>query len=137
KILVDFCARNSLPLYLKLAFEEARRWRSFDLDDCRLADGLSGLSNILFDRLAAEGNHGRVLVRHGFAYLAAARFGLTETELLDLLAKDSMIWKDCVGHYHEPPEHRLPISIWSRLRFDLEPYLTEREVPGGTTLSLF
>ena len=92
---------------------------------------------MLFDRLSTDTDHGPVLVRHSLGYLAAARFGLTEDEILEVLANDEAVWKDCVGHHHTPPERRLPPIIWSRLHLDLEPYLTERAVPGGITISFF
>ena len=45
---LDYFKRSGLPLYLRLAFEEARHWRSFDeLGVCTLRDGLSGIIDVL------------------------------------------------------------------------------------------
>jgi WD40 repeat protein len=140
---------TGLPLYLKLAFEEARLWTSFDPPErCRLGTNLPGMLDVLFARLAHASHHGRVLVRQTMAYLTVCRFGLTEDEILDVLAADEAVWKD----FQESKKHafsgpleansatqrrQLPPIIWSRLFFDLEPYLTERQVPGGGVVSFF
>jgi hypothetical protein len=138
KLLSSFC-RSPLPLYLKLAFEEARRWRSFDpLDQCVLGEGLAGIVDRLFSRLSEESSHGKVLVSHALGYLTAARYGLTEDELLAVLAADEEMWNDFSSRAkHEPPERRLPVIVWSRLYLDLEPYLTERAAPGGAVISFY
>jgi hypothetical protein len=130
-----------LPLYLKLAFEEARRWTSFDsLDRCVLGEGLDEIIDRLFARLSEPGNHGEVFVRHSLGFLVAARYGLTEDEMLDVLAANDAVWEDFLkAKRHDLPgaDRRLPVIIWSRLYLDLEPYLTERSVPGGTTISFY
>jgi hypothetical protein len=38
---------------------------------------------------------------------------------------------------HTPPERRLPVIAWSRLFFDLEPYLAEPSAPGGTVVNFY
>jgi hypothetical protein len=62
--------KSGLPLYLKLAFEEARLWRSFDpTEECALGDGLDGMIDQLVGRLSARANHGPVLVNRTLGYL--------------------------------------------------------------------
>jgi hypothetical protein len=92
----------------------------------------------LFDRLSLDENHGAVLVSRGLGNLAAAKNGLTEDELLDLLSRDEHVLLDFKSRAkHTPPEERLPIAVWSRLYFDLEPYLTERSGDGASLLSFY
>jgi hypothetical protein len=150
----------------------------------------------MIDRLKHEGNHGEVLVSHALGYLAAARDGLAEDELVDLLSRDIDVYTWFVRQtYHLPPdlmalavEHlekhpealkdlrgrsshdaermalvwikqdrnppepvvgflqsvlgeangpRLPIVMWSRLYFDLSPYLSERMVDGNALMSFY
>ena len=131
--------RCGLPLYFKLAAEESRLWMSFSPPDtCALGEGIAGILDTLFDRLASNANHGPVVVSRSLGYLAAARYGLTEDEMLDVLSVDEEVWQDFLSRaHHTPPEHRLPVIVWSRLFLDLEPYLTERAVPGGTTVSFY
>ena len=81
------------PLYLKLAFEEARLWTSFSKPET-LAPTVEGIIKTnMFDRLKNEGNHGTALVEHALAYLAASRHGLAEDELVDLLSRDLQVYE--------------------------------------------
>jgi len=131
--------RCGLPLYLKLAFEEARGWASYLAPgECLLGEGVEGVIDTLLNRLSLEANHGPLLVGRGLGYLAAARYGLTEDEMLDVLSADEDVWRDFAERsHHTPPERRLPVIVWSRLFLDLEPYLAERSAPGGTVASFY
>jgi WD40 repeat protein len=138
KVLSGF-AQSKLPLYLKLAFEEARRWRSFDTAETGvIGDDVGSMVDVLFRRLSDEANHGPIMVNRSLALLAAARYGLTEDEMLDVLAADDEVWKDFESRsHHTPPERRLPVIVWSRLFLDLEPYLNERAAPGGNVMAFY
>lgn len=139
KEVLDKFAVCPLPLYLKLAFEEARRWKSYDgvLKDSLGAD-VKGMLEGLFDRLEEEANHGDVLVKHSMGYLASARNGLTEDEMLDVLSTDDEVMKDFLLRSPKSPEvPRLPLVVWSRLYFDMEPYLTERSADQTSLLSFY
>jgi WD40 repeat protein len=138
KLLSGF-AQSGLPLYLKLAFEEARRWRSFDPEEsCVLGNDVGDMIDVLFNRLSGEANHGPILVNRSLGYLGAARYGLSEDEMLDVLAEDDVVWSDFDKRkHHEVSERRLPVVVWSRLSLDLEPYFTERAAPGGAVISFF
>jgi len=132
---LDAFAKCGRPLYLKLAFEEARRWHSFTPPGS-LGTTIAGVLGDLFARLSRD--HGDVLVSHGLGYLGAARYGLTEDELLDMLSRDRVVRKDFVAHaHHAPPKRRLPVVVWSRLYFDLEPYLTERSADGTSLMTFY
>jgi WD40 repeat protein len=108
-----------LPLYLKLAFEEARRWRSFDPADIfSPAPDVGGQIDTVLARLSAR--HGQTPVSRCLGYLAASRAGLTEDELLDLLSRDNAAAS----------------STSAALCADLRPYLAERACGGATLLTL-
>lgn len=125
------------PLYLKLAFEEARRWKSFDAP-ASLRDDIPGVLHDLFARLARDSNHGEVLVERALAALGAARYGLTEEELLGVLSTDADVMRDFRRRSPESPaSDQLPWVVWSRLYHDLEPYLTERRADGAALLSFY
>ena len=138
KLLAAF-NRCGLPLYLRLAFEEARGWASYlPLESCLLGDGVEGIIDTMLDRLSLGANHGLLLVSRSLGYLATSRYGLTEDEILDVLSADDEVWQDFEQRaHHTPSERRLPVIFWSRLYLDLEPYLTERIVPGGTVISFY
>lgn len=107
-----------LPLFLKLAFEEARRWRSWDglprgTDAIPgLSDSIDGVLGDLFHRLEEPRNHGPLLVGRALGYIAAGKNGLTEDELLDVLSADEdvMEWfySQSPTEQAKRPEVRLP-----------------------------
>ncbi len=133
-----------MPLYLRLAFGEAQRWKSYDglprgsKGHAGLSEDIPGIIRDMFWRLSQESNHGRMLVERSLGYLAASRNGLTEDEMLDVLSQDGELYQDFLKRtYHKPPEQRLPVVVWSRLYFDLEPYLTWRSADGTSLLVFF
>ncbi|HJW75779.1 MAG TPA: AAA family ATPase, partial [Thermoleophilia bacterium] len=142
-------AECPVPLYLRLAFEEARRWSS-GAGVQPLAADTPGLIRQMFARLADPANHGPELVERVLGLLAASRYGLSEEELLGALAWDDDYWRQFVAEYayHDLPQtmrgsererwrRRIPVAVWSRLYYDLEPYLSEREVEGARLLAFY
>ena len=130
------------PLYLKLLFEEARVWRSYDAPPA-LGAGVSSLLDQLFERLSRPENHTSLLVERTLGYLTAARRGLTENEILEVLYADpeykAALDDANLRNRNQLPANarRIPIAIWSRLRFDIAPYLSERAAPGGSMLTFY
>jgi Domain of unknown function (DUF4062) len=133
-----------LPLYLRVIFEEVRCWKSWDGLPLDLAPDTPGVLEQLVTRLEERRNHGPVLVRHALGYLAAAREGLSDLELLDVLSGDEEVLRDF--HDSSPTEKskpaqerltRLPLIYWSRLYFDLIHYLSNRKADDTTVLSFY
>ncbi|MBN2560005.1 MAG: DUF4062 domain-containing protein [Phycisphaerae bacterium] len=130
------------PIYLKLLFEEARLWRSYDAPPA-LGEDVSALLKQLFDRLGLPSNHGPLLVERVLGYLAASREGLAENEILEILFRDPeckeslLLVSQKTQHEMPPNAKRIPIAIWSRLRFDLASYLTERAATGANVLTFY
>ena len=118
-----------LPLYLKLAFDEACRWKSYTPEnETKLPLTIREILHSLFDHL--ERIHGKMLVSHALAYISASKNGLTQSELEDLLSLDDDVLND-VYQYWTPPVRRLPPLIWLRIRSDLGDYLVERGSDGA------
>lgn len=132
---------EGLPLYLRLAFEEARRWKSYSpaKETSLSAGGIPGIiRENLFARLAAPENHGEMLVSRSLAYLAAAKNGLSEDELLDVLSAQEAVLDDFQRRSPKSPKvDRLPVVVWSRLYFDIDPYLTERSIDGTLLMGFY
>jgi len=129
--------QNGLPLWLKLAFEESRKWKSYT-NDVDLRPDTTGIIQDLFERLSLDENHGEMIVSRSLGYLVAAKNGLTEDELIDVLSQDNEIFNDFIKRsFHKPPEQRLPVVIWSRLYFDIEPYLIEKSADGTSLLAFY
>jgi hypothetical protein len=131
-------AAQGLPLYLRLAFEESRRWASFTpREETVLADSIGGLIRDVLVRLSRSENHGQLLPS-GLAALAASRNGLSEDELIDLLSEDEEAVRDFRERSPRSPRvARIPDVVWSRLYFDLEPYLNERRGDGRMLLGFY
>ncbi len=87
-----FAQSQRNPLYLKLAFEEARLWTS-DQPPEQLAIDIKGIiEKNMINRLGKDDNHGEMLVAHALGYLAVSRYGLMEDELVDLLSRDPQVY---------------------------------------------
>jgi NACHT domain- and WD repeat-containing protein len=130
------------PLYLRLAFEAARTWRSYDEVDA-LPPTVAGVISDLFARLSREANHGPLLTSRVLGYLTASRFGLSEEEILGVLAHDDRF---CEEFFADSPFglpegdgalRQIPVVLWSRLFFDLSPYLTERDQEAARLLTWY
>jgi WD40 repeat protein len=134
-----------LPLYLKVAFEEVRLWRSFDglpvgADNIPgLNDSVAGVVLDMLARLEAADQHGRVLVERSMSYLAVARNGLSDDEMLRVLSADTQdVMRDQRERSPESPRtDALPELVWSRLYFDLAPYLTQFAADQSTLLTFY
>ena len=133
------CQNCPWPLYLRLVFEEARKLASFD-ELPQFGADIEAVVEQLFRRLAEPSQHGPQLVERSLGYLAATRHGLSEAELLDLLASDDEFFEDFLRHSrHTMPRgaRRIPQIVWSRLAFDLQPYLSQRSSDGVVTLDYY
>ncbi|KAJ8046652.1 NACHT domain- and WD repeat-containing protein 1 [Holothuria leucospilota] len=126
------------PLFLKLLFDEAKRWKSYTVvSEEQLAVRVDEAIWKLFERL--ERQFGVTLVSHALGYITASRNGLTSEELLHVLSLDDEVL-DEIYQYWPPPdptEVAVPNLIWARLKFELEEYLVERQAEGKTVLVLY
>lgn len=130
-------AQSGLPLYLKLAFELAWRWRSSDPIPALRPD-VPGIVRDTLDWLQDDRMHGRELTDRALGYLASSRHGLTEEELLKVLSADAAV----LAAFHRrsprsPTASLIPVVVWSRLRADLGSYLVERKADGTEVLSFY
>ena len=107
------------PLYLRAVLDELRQFGEHKEVESRAAYYLKS-SDLpgLFDRILTrwEEDFGTELFRHSLRLIRCARFGLSETELLDLLGK-----KDAEGK-HKP----LPRRYWTPLYLAAEKALAQR-----------
>ncbi|MCJ7715049.1 MAG: AAA family ATPase, partial [Anaerolineales bacterium] len=113
---------QGLPLYLKLAFEQARFWKSYhDPGKLIIGPDIETMIESLFERLSADDKHGPVLVSRVIGYLLASRHGLSEDELVDLLSRDTELYVWFVQNlYHFP----------SDLISAANTYLAQKDSPG-------
>ena len=129
--------RSGLPLHLRLLAEEARRWPSY-ANPPAIESDVSGVVRGLFARLSKPAEHGEDLVQRSLGYLVAAKHGLSEDELLEVLSDDTEAMDAFRRRFpRSPVVDELPPIIWSRLGSDLAPYLMERSVDGTALLDFF
>ncbi len=93
EVMEKFILSEGNPLFLKLAFEEARLWRSSDIPPEQLTEGVNGIiEKNLISRMQDEARHGEKMISHALGYLAATRYGLAEDEWIDLLSRDLEVY---------------------------------------------
>jgi WD40 repeat protein len=94
--------QEGLPLYLKIIFGEARLWHSYDRVVI-LGSNIDSVLNNLLIRLSHSSNHGELIVSRSMGYLTAAKNGLTEDEMLDILSNDLELYEDFIKTmFHVP-----------------------------------
>jgi hypothetical protein len=135
-VLAGFAA-NGLPLYLRLAFEQARRWSSREPGHLAGND-VPELVRDTLAGLARPESHGRELVSRSLSYLAAARHGLGEEELIDLLSRNREVMQALHRRSPRSPKTaHLPTAVWARFYDDVEPYLAVRSDGGSGLLDYY
>ena len=120
-------------LYVKLVFDQIRLWRSFTTE-IGIKPTMNEIIGDTFGRV--ENAHGKVLVSSAMAYVTAAKSGLSETEVEDLISIDETVLND-IYQYHLPPSRRIPPLLWTRIRSEIPAYLSEREADGVTVVSWY
>ena len=133
KAVLEAFAGEGRPLYLRLAFEQARQWPSFD-PPVALPPTIPALLQTVFAGLEHQGDQFPLLLAHALGDLVAAREGLAEEEVLDILAQDSGVRKE---QRHVAPRSPaidpalpLPVALWAGLHGEVERYFTERDGSG-------
>ncbi|CAF4090255.1 unnamed protein product [Adineta steineri] len=122
-----------LPLFMKLVFDIISTWHSYDPIDEKLTDlkDVDDCICYLFQRL--EIIHNTVLFSRALCYMTACRSGISENELEDVLSLDDDVLRSVFQHYI-PPVRRLPGILWTRIRNDLDEYITEKEVDDAPVI---
>jgi hypothetical protein len=154
-LLISSFRATPLPLYLKLAFEKAKKWHSYD-GQHSLKPDINGIINDYFDDL--ERDFPEDFVKTAVCYMLSGRYnGLAENEILEVLAFDKEYWQKFLVTSHrehreelvkmkselENPEKgsgrymKIPIAVWSRFYLELEPFLTERDADGVPVITFF
>jgi len=155
ELVISSFLHTKSPLLLKLAFEKAKHWHSYDRDRT-LKQDVAGIIQEFFADLEREHTHG--FVKNAICYLLSGRYGgLTENEILEVLAFDDEYWEEFLRTSH--PDHvdeltalkedlekevegvrgymKIPISVWSRFYQDMETYLAEKDADGIPIITLF
>jgi hypothetical protein len=134
-------AFNGSALWLKLASEEASTWASWTTPR-QLPVTVEGLIEEFIERrLIKQENHPQIFTERALAYLTAGRLGLSESELGRALGTDPTVRVEFESN--EKTQRRweddksLPPILWSRLFFDLQPYLGFAQIDGALLMRWF
>ncbi|WP_033542963.1 DUF4062 domain-containing protein [Planococcus sp. CAU13] len=137
QVVMEAFEKCPLPLFLKLAFEESKLWKSYT-KEVVIQPSISELIGQFLKRISDNSNHGFQLVSHVLGFIAASKNGLEETELLELLSDTEEVMNDFRKRAkHEFMENHLPPVIWVRLLNDIEPYLIEKMENGSLVYSFY
>ena len=140
QVLATFDQSGS-ALWLKLAYEEASTWASWDEPRSLPASVQEMIEDLIDTRLLEGENHAPIFVARALAYLTAGRFGLSDDELACALGADARVRAEFRANdktrikWEDP--RKLPPILWSRLYFDLSPYLGVAQVDGALVMRWF
>ncbi|NLD98037.1 MAG: NACHT domain-containing protein [Synergistaceae bacterium] len=108
-VMKSFEESERRPLYLRIAFEEVKSWRSWESpSEIGAKDQMIAM---LFESLVEKKNHDHKLVSRALGYLAASRYGLAEDELLDLLSRDIDVYS---AFFQRSRRYHLPHDLIKR-----------------------
>ena len=142
---------NYSPLYLKIAIEEVKHWKSEDKTQ-KLESSVESIIKEYIQNLSKIYHHEEILVNKVFGYIHASKDGLSEKELLEILSEDleneSLMQEKILNKHHEPikvkkfrcknkEELVLPMSIWSRLHTQIKPFIIERNIDNQPLMKFF
>ncbi|CAF2768681.1 unnamed protein product [Rotaria sp. Silwood2] len=122
-----------LPLYMKLVFDIILTWHSYDSINIELKKlrNVDDCIRYLFHHL--EKVHNCLLFTRAMIYMTACRNGISQNELEDVLSLDDEVLESIFQHYI-PPVRRLPGILWTRIRNDLDEYITEKEADDSSVI---
>ncbi len=143
RLILDAFAAEGNALWLRVAAEEAAHWPSWHKPEPP-PPGLHDLLATVLERLSRNEEHGAVFVKHALGYLACARNGLAEDEIIGVLGADTTVIADIIAR--SPTERAkpkaariqsLPVAIWVRFHGDIAFYLSERLVQGAALFGFY
>lgn len=122
----------STPLFSRLVYEKVSQWQSFDTIATYIEQSADDIIMELL--LSLEKKHGSKIIGKVLGYLTAAKSGLSELELEDILSLDDELLNTVFVSYNEYPNiRRIPHICWSRVRQDISRFLCFKENDGIAT----
>lgn len=124
----DLLKKSTLyPLYITLVFDIVSKWTSFQEIDPNFMKCVNIDKCIEYLFRLLEKIHGKQLFSRSIIYMSSFKDGVSENEIEDILSLDDEVLYE-VFEFHAPPIRRLPVALWSRIKFDLKNYMVEKEV---------
>jgi len=126
---------SSYPyIYLKIAFEEIKTWKSSTLH-ITLPNSLEEMFVQYLKYLNSIG-HSSTIVNRLLSYLIASEHGLSEEDIIVLLNNDKEILDESNKNNMYAINNSLPYSIINRLLLDLQPFLKETMINGEKLINI-
>jgi WD40 repeat protein len=139
-IVGQFEKAGGSPLYLRIAFEIARAWRSYDLvgqGHCVLPADTTALIAQFIRDLSEVHHHEPEVVTRTLGYLGAAKEGLSAKEVTEVLSRDRDVMNAISSEKHGVRTEKLPPSVWVRLNRQLAPLLVEKRTDDQPLMQFF
>jgi len=115
------------PLYVKLVFDVVSKWTSFTVPSKEFKNCKNIDSCIKYLFTCFEKDHGKLLFSRAIIYMSSFANGISESEIESILSLDDDVLYD-IFEFHAPPIRKLPVALWSRIKYDLRGYMVEKEV---------
>ncbi|CAL4059801.1 unnamed protein product, partial [Meganyctiphanes norvegica] len=115
-----------LPLYVEIVGRMACKWTGSETE-LPLMSTLTEQINAVFDEV--ERAYGQVEVTHTLGYLTAAKHGLSDSEMIDILSCDEAVLEKVFVHC-TPPVRRSPSLLWVQISKLLQPFFMKKIVSG-------
>ncbi len=134
-------ASDNSAIYLHILGHYLKTKTSWEIIEDNCSDIVYLIDNYL-KHLTLPERHGQELVGEALALLTAERVGLSDKEMLDLLSRNKYVRKAVEANsFHQIEarggEWRLPSVLWSRLRYDLSPFLRTYASSAGQVTTIF
>jgi hypothetical protein len=116
------------PLQIQLIFDVVSKWPSFyDIPEEFIKCTTSiQIIKYLFKNIEKNLFDNEILFKHCLFYLTLFEYrGITENELEDILSIDDEVLDSIFVHHH-PPVRRFQIGLFSRFKYELKEYITNK-----------
>lgn len=128
-------------LYLHMLGHHLRQIASWD-DISDTPSDLEGLVREMIKELIRPERHGAPIVGEALCFLTLDRTGLSDREMIELLSENDYVRKALeAGSFHpietQKEGWRLPSVLWSRLRYDLSPFLRTYTSKVGQVTTIY
>lgn len=126
--------RSESVEFVRLCAEYAIQLHSWDKPFT--ASGEREIAALIFDNLIHKQMHAPLLTKRMLTYISMGRNGVTLPDLIALLMRDRDVFDEFNRElYHPLCKEEIPVSVLSRLYYDLTPYLRHLPVMGTDVIS--
>ena len=129
RVLQNVFSVCSVPLFCKLAYIEAYKWRSYhEKEQTYLKNSVEKSIEFLFDKV--EKKFDTVLVQHALSYITGAKSGISDNELEDVLSLDDKVLSSIYSD-QLPQLRRVPAIMIMKIKKEVSSFLNDIEADGA------